>query len=337
MPRPKSKKRIILFFTGGTITMKPVSGRKGVAPSNAFERFFSELDPLVKTVRLEPVSWANLPSPHMTPEKMFQLAKDVDAALADPEVIGAVVIHGTDILVESTYMADLVMRTVKPVVFTGSMRYYSEAGYDGIRNLLNGIKACLLPLPPENSVVLLMTDRIFSARDVIKINALNMDAFEAPESGPVAYAAGETLILTQSGKGCAPPQRPRIPVESIESRVGLISCFTGMDGSLIDHLRRQGIKGLVVEGFGAGNVPPGIVSSLEILVGDGVPVVLTTQCAEGGVWPIYAYPGGGADLVKKGVILGGRLSGAKARIQLMAALGAGLDRDAIRTLFESSF
>jgi len=61
--------------------------------------------------------------------------------------------------------------------------------------------------------------------------------------------------------------------------------------------------------------------------------VLTTQCPQGGVWPIYAYPGGAADLQKKGVILGGRLSGAKARIQLMVALGADLPLEAIKKLF----
>ncbi|MBW2042954.1 MAG: asparaginase [Deltaproteobacteria bacterium] len=337
MPKPKPRERVALFFTGGTITMKPASGQKGVAPSRAFERFFSELDPLVKTIQLEPLSWANLPSPHMTPEKMFQLAKDVDQKLRDPACMGAVVIHGTDVLVESAYMADLVVETEKPVIFTGSMRYYSEAGYDGIRNLLNGIKACLLPMPPEHSVALLMTDRIFSVREVIKVNALKMDAFEAPESGPVAYVAGDTLLLTRGSLTSASPKRPRIRTRAIESRVALVSCYTGMDDGLIRHLHQTGVSGLVVEGFGAGNVPPGIVSALEKMIHEKIPVVLTTQCAEGRVWPIYGYPGGGADLVKKGVLLGGRLTGAKARILLMAALGAGMDVPRIRELFENVF
>ena len=111
---------------------------------------------------------------------------------------GAVVLHGTDVLVETAYLADLTLRTHKPVVFTGAMRYYSETGFDGIRNLLNGIKACVLPLPAAAGVVLLMTDRIFGARDVIKVHSLNVDAFEAPECGPVAYVAGEDVRLTHA-------------------------------------------------------------------------------------------------------------------------------------------
>ena len=55
--------------------------------------------------------WADLPSPHITPELMFRLAQDVDQALQAPETLGAVIIHGTDVLVESAFMADLVLHT----------------------------------------------------------------------------------------------------------------------------------------------------------------------------------------------------------------------------------
>ncbi len=70
-------------------------------------------------------------------------------------------------------MADLTLRARKPVVFTGSMRYYSETGFDGIRNLLNGVKACLLPLSEDTGGGLLMTGRIFAAREMTAVNFLN--------------------------------------------------------------------------------------------------------------------------------------------------------------------
>jgi L-asparaginase len=313
---------VAVFFTGGTITMRPQAGQRGMVPSDEFDRLFAELRPHLRNVNFRPVLWSNLPSPHMTPEHMFRLARDVDQALAEPSVIGAVVIHGTDVLVESAYMADLTLCSSKPVVYTGSMRYYSETGFDGIRNLLNGVRACALPLPPETGVVLLMTDRIFSAREVIKVNSLNIDAFEAPESGPVACVAGEDVRMTRAFSPAADTRRPQILTRRIESNVALISSYTGMDGTLIEHLLQKGMAGLVLEGFGAGNVPPGLVPAVEKTIARGIPVVLTTRCPEGGVWPMYAYAGGGADLAKKGVILGGRLSGPKARILLMTALGA---------------
>ena len=332
--RRNSPQRVMVFFTGGTITMTPRTGAQGVVPSNEFDRLFAELRPRIPTVQVEPVLWSNLPSPHVTPDHMFRLARDIDRALKRPSVCGAVVLHGTDVLVESAYMADLTVRTRKPVVFTGAMRYYSETGFDGIRNLLNGIKACVLPLPPATGVVLLMTDRIFSARDVIKVHSLNVDAFEAPECGPVAYVAGEDVRLTHAARRSPEVRRPLIRAGRIDPRVALVTCYTGMDGSVVAHFLRQGVAGLVVEGFGAGNVPPGVVPALEDAVGRGLPVVLTTRCPEGGVWPMYAYSGGAADLRARGVILAGRLSAPKARVKLMVALGAGCALSAIRRLFE---
>ena len=334
--RKKSLPCVVVFFTGGTITMRPRPDERGVVPSNEFDRLFEELRPHIRDVGFKPVLWSNLPSPHMTPEHMFRLARDIDRALASPSVLGAVVLHGTDVLVESAYMADLTLRSHKPVVFTGSMRYYSETGFDGIRNLLNGVKACLLPLPEDTGVGLLMTDRIFAAREVIKVNSLNIDAFEAPESGPVAYVAGEDVRLTRSSSHMPGIKRPLIQTRRIEPDVAMVSCYTGMDGTLIEHLLHKGVAGVVLEGFGAGNVPPGLVPAIEKAIGRGIPVVLTTRCPEGGVWPMYAYAGGGADLVKRGVILGGRLSGPKARILLMAALGATRTIRKVRQIFEKN-
>lgn len=313
--------------------MIPRGEDHGVVPSEDFTKSFSDIASSAHNVNLEFINWSNLPSPHMTPLLMFKLARDIDRMLQDPKVIGAVVLHGTDVIVESAYMADLILTSVKPLVYTGSMRYYSEMGYDGVRNLINAIKACLLPLPAETGVVLLMTDRIFSARDVVKINSLNIDAFEAPESGPVAYVAGEEVLLTRRPLKSPRKKRPHIDAAAIEPNVPLLSCYTGMDGSLIACLKKQGIAGLVMEGFGAGNVPAVIVPILEDLIKDGIPVVLTTQCPEGGVWPLYAYPGGGLDLAARGVILGGRLSGSKARIKLMAILGVTRSSERIREMF----
>ena len=110
-----------------------------------------------------------------------------------------------------------------------------------------------------------------------------------------------------------------------------------MGAQIIAYYLDTGVSGMVVEGFGAGNVPPGIAPALAAAAKKKIPVVLTTRCPEGGVSPIYAYPGGGADLAERGIMLGGRLCGPKARITLMLALGAGMKFEAIRKLFKENF
>lgn len=329
-----NQSEILVFFTGGTIGMSPSEGTHGVAPGGNFEKLLNQLAPQDLNVRLKPVSWSDKPSPHMTPSDMFRLAKDVEEGLIRPEVAGAVILHGTDVLAESAYMCDLTIDTEKPVILTGSMRYYSESGYDGIRNLINAVRACLLPIPPGTGACVLMTDRIFTAREAVKVNSLNVDAFESREAGIVGYVAGESVILA----GCPLHHSPRrkLSPESLTANVALLTSYTGMDRSLIDNAVASSNRGIVIEGFGAGNVPPGVVSALEECLEKGIPVVLATRCIEGGVWPIYGYPGGGADLQDKGVILCGRLGGPKARIRLMCALGLTDSLEEIRDMFEDA-
>ena len=322
---------VAVFFTGGTISMRPLEKSGFVAPSGDFDQVMAELAPYLGGVSLRPTHWGDIPSPHLTPEDMFRLARDVEAALAEPSTLGAIVVHGTDALEESAFMADLVVNTMKPVIFTGSMRYYTESGYDGIRNLINAVKACILPMPPESGVTVLMADRFYSAKRATKINSLNVGAFAAYESGPLGYVAGEDVVLMRQPQApLCPTQRKVFKTESVASNVPVIKAYTGMDDSQIRLFREQGATGFVLEGFGAGNLPVSLSNVLEELIRDNVPVVLTTRCPEGGVWPVYGYPCGGADLKKRGVIMGGKLPAPKARLLLTVLLGMGLGVEAIR-------
>ena len=323
-----------VFFTGGTIGMEPHGGG-GLEPGSAFERLMDHVGPHLQGCVLAPVHWSDLPSPHMTPERMFALSRDVASVLERSDTIGAVVLHGTDVLVEAAFMADLVVESNKPVIYTGAMRYYGELGYDGMRNLISAVKACLLPLLGNLGVVLLMSDRFFAAREVVKIHSVNVDAFAAPESGPVAFVAGERVVVAR--KAAVRHRFLPCPATGIEPRVEVVTCYVGMTARVIEDALARGAGGIVLEGFGAGNVPPAVVQPVEKAVSSGIPVVLTTRCIEGGVWPIYSYSGGGADLRQRGVILAGRLAAPKAQILLMAALGMTRDPAEIRSCFETEY
>ncbi len=322
--------RIHVFFTGGTIGMTPAPGCPGVAPGGTFQSLLENLALPPQGLRLNPVAWADKPSPHMTPSDMLALSRDLDAALAQPGSRGAVVLHGTDVLVETAYLLDLTLASALPVVCTGAMRYYAECGFDGLRNLVNSLRACLA-LPQGGGASLLMTDRLFAARTAVKVNSLNIDAFEAREDGVLGSVAGESLVLAP--RAAAPRTRRVLSPAHMEANVPLVTCATGMDGAVLDWHRDQGARGLVLEGFGAGNVPPGMVPAVERCLDAGLPVALASRCIEGGVWPLYAYPGGGADLEAKGVMLSGRLGAPRARLLLMALLGCGLQGEALRRAF----
>ena len=331
MREEKTGKTVVIFFTGGTSGMRPLEGASGVAPADAFDRLMADLSRVVEGVRLRGVQWADMPSPHMTPEDMFRLVLDIREALADPSTAGAVVVHGTDVMEESAYMADLAVNSPKPVVFTGSMRYLGELGYDGLRNLLFSIKAAASPELTGLGATILMADRIFAASEAVKVHSTGIDPFESPGVGPLGFAAEDGVHLIRGLSG-----RRNLNPLKIEPQVDLIVCSPGMDGRHLKASLEQGAAGLVLEGFGAGNVPPGPLSELEAVLAKKIPVVLTTRCIKGGVRPIYGYPGGAVDLKQRGVIFGGLLSGQKARILLMIALGITRDPGQIREIFETS-
>jgi len=326
---PPSKTTIALFFTGGTIAMKRGINNQGGIPEITLQNLVDPLRHLIPDIQIKAIHWANMPSPHLTPEHMFQLAIDVKKMMDDPSVSGVVIVHGTDVMEETAFMIDLVVNASKPIIFTGAMRYYDELGFDGIRNLFYSIKACLDTKSANLGVIILMADRIFSAREVIKINSMNVDAFDSPGMGPIGFFEGDRLRIIRFSK-----PRATLHVERIESNVDLIKLYTGMDSHLIHSAREHKVSGLVLEGFGSGNIPLEIVPAVEEMIDMGIPVVLSTRCIQGGAWPIYGYLGGGKNLYHRGVILSGQLPGQKARIKLMVALAKTKDLTELRRIFE---
>lgn len=103
---------------------------------------------------------------------------------------------------------------------------------------------------------------------------------------------------------------------------------------LIDCALQYGASGLVIEAFGVGNVPPSVFYALKRAVEANIPIVLTSRCPVGRIEHIYAYEGAGKHLYDAGIIFADYLNGQKARIKLIAALGAGYDISKIRQAFE---
>ena len=97
--------------------------------------------------------------------------------------------------------------------------------------------------------------------------------------------------------------------------------FTGMSDRMLTCALGDGARGLALIAFGRGNVPPSIVGAVRNAVESGVLVTISSRCVAGSVKPRYGYEGGGLQLKQIGAVLAGDLSGAKARLLQMAALG----------------
>lgn len=306
---------VAVITTGGTIAEKadPVTG--GAVPALSGKELLEAVPELAKLARIKVIQYSNIDSSQMTPELWAGLAKTVDRVLGDASIKGAVITHGTDTMAEGAYFLDLTLQTDKPVVFVGAMRDASDVSPDGPANILNAVIQVCSDKARDWGVTVTLNQYINSARDVRKTNSTNVQTFDSGEKGFLGYIAMGKVYRYHDRHN-----RQRFPLPDKLSKVVLLTTFAGDDGSLIRYAVTQGTEGIVIEGVGAGNVNAEVYKAVEYALSKGIAVVVTTRVYHGGVFPIYGDQGGGKTLEKAGVILGGDLTGPKARILLMIAM-----------------
>ncbi|MCB5250469.1 MAG: asparaginase [Candidatus Cloacimonadales bacterium] len=319
------KKRILIITTGGTIAMR-YDSEKGVIPSDELIEFLLKFPKLNSVANIDILEFANIPSPFMTPDKMFELSKFVDLKIIDYD--GIVITHGTDTLEETAYMLDLTLTTRKPVVFTAAMRSGDELGLDGPRNIVGSVRVAAHPNSIDKGVLVVMNDEIHTARDVVKVDTGRVDSFESPGYGTLGYIDSDDIIYHRKII-----QRDSVWTDKIETNVDLIKMVSGISNRYLKSSLDNNAKGIIIEAFGRGNIPPYLVTDIVNLVNNNIIVVLVSRAYTGRVLPEYGYSGGGKDLVNHGVIMGGDLKGPKARIKLMCLLGKYIEPETVKKMF----
>lgn len=275
------------------------------------------------------IDFARLPGPHMTPEKMFELSKLLSRELGREEIVGAVVTHGTDALEETAYFLDLTVDSSKPIAVIGAMRHSGEIGWDGAHNLISAARVVFDTEGMDRGVMVVMNDEIFTAREVTKTHTEAYDAFKSPEFGPIGLVDKDRIMWVR-GKFW----RKIIRTERLETRVDMFKMYAGFDARLIDYAIDTGAQGLVIEAMGRGNIPPSAFTAVRRALQKPLPVVICSRSIRGRVLDTYGYEGAGKQSRQLGAIFGGSLSGQKARIKLILALGMTRSIEEIRKIFE---
>lgn len=319
---------IAILFTGGTISMRhdPVAG--GAVPALSGREILAATRGAADIAELRPEDFSALPGPHMTTELQWSLRTRVRELLDDASIDGVVITHGTDTLEESAYLLARSLPVEKPVVFTGAMRTSSDLGWDGPANLLDSLRVASSPLARGYGTLVVMGGRIFSGLDVTKSHTHLLDAFESPGVGPVGVVDDGCTIFRRA----LPPNGSRLDPPALATPVDIVPAYAGADSRLLDASREVG-HGVVVSALGRGNVPLAMVDGLRAWVDEGKPVVIASRAQRGRVGPTYGYAGAGRRLAEMGCLLAGGRRPLQARIDLMLAIGAGMDTAALAELF----
>jgi L-asparaginase len=319
---------IAMVFTGGTISMRvdPLAG--GAVPALDSRDILSAARGIEEVAELRIEEWGRFPGPHMDVERMWALRARLLELVAEPGIDGVVVTHGTDTIEETAYLMARSIASPKPIVFTGAMRNLSELGWDGPANLVDAVRVAAHPEARGYGVFLVMNGRAFAAVDVTKAHTHVLDAFESPGLGPVAEVDDEAVVFRRA----LPVQRAILSPASLATPVDIVGAWAGADARLLDAVLPTA-RGVVVSALGRGNVPPLMADAMARWREAGKPVVITSRTGRGRVGQTYGYPGGGKRLGELGTIFAGSHRPTQARIDLMLALGAGLEGEALRVVF----
>lgn len=317
-------KKILVLHTGGTISMQADdSGAVVTSQDNPMNHVSNPLE----GVEVHALDFFNLPSPHIKPKHMLALYQKIKEEADHYD--GFVITHGTDTLEETAYFLDTMEVPRKPIVLTGAMRSSNELGSDGVYNYLSALRVASDDKAADKGVLVVMNDEIHAAKYVTKTHTTNVSTFQTPTHGPLGLIMKHEILYFKTAE-----PRVRFDLDKIQGLVPIIPVYAGMTEELLDLLPVDQLDGLIIQAFGAGNVPKETAQKLNALIQEGLPIALVSRCFNGIAEPVYAYEGGGVCLQNAGVFFVKELNAQKARLKLLIAINAGLRGEELRAYME---
>ncbi len=279
------KPKIIILATGGTIA--------GAAPSQTDAGYQSGavgVDILIQAVpQLKDIAEvsgeqiASIGSQDMNDEVWLKLAKRVNELLASKDVAGIAITHGTDTLEETSYFLQLVTKSDKPVVMTGSMRPSTAMSADGPLNIFNAVAIACDPKAKGRGVLVAIDDDIHSAHDIVKTHTTDVATFTSGEAGLIGAALfGKNVWYRTPEAVHTKASELSIGTATTLPRVDIIYAHANMSPDIITNAAKSGAKGIVIAGVGDGNMTAPAWDAAKAVVKQGVVVVRSSR-TNGGV------------------------------------------------------
>ncbi len=326
------KKKICLIYTGGTIGM--VKSEQGYVPSG--EGFLKLLDELPEFTRPEFPDYETivfsplLDSSDMAVDDWNKLGKTIASRYAACD--GFVVLHGTDTMAYSASALSFMLENLdKPVIFTGSQIPLYELRSDGRDNL---ISAMLLAASDRiREVCIYFGGQLLRGNRSTKLSSDGMHAFDSPNYPPLVQAGIDFKFRREVDP---PPVEGPFRLQLFEAvPLGVLKVFPGIQFELFESIMTESLKGVVLESFGAGNIPSARTALLPILkkaYDHGTLVVVRSQCPEGRV-NLGAYAASQA-LKDIGAVDGGDMTTEAALAKLYYLFSQGLNVSEIKAKME---
>jgi len=282
---PAALPNVVIVATGGTIAGTGASSTQTVGYAAAkvgVDRLIEAVPELKKVANVRGEQIFQVASENMTTDLWLKLGKRVNQLLAQGDVDGIVITHGTDTLEETAYFLNLVVKSSKPVVLVGAMRPSTAISADGPINLYNATVLAGSKAAAGKGVLVALNDQINGGRDVTKTNTSTADTFRTPDLGFLGYLQDnkaqfyrEPIRKHTTGTEFDITNLDTLP------RVDIVYGYASATRTPVDAFVAAGAKGIVHAGVGDGSVHKDVMPGLSDARKKGVIIVRSSRVGSG--------------------------------------------------------
>lgn len=328
----QQKPNIYILATGGTIAGTGASATASgyTAGQVAIQTLIDAVPQMQDIANITGEQVVNIGSQDMNNEVWLTLAKRINELLAQDNVDGIVVTHGTDTMEETAYFLNLTVKSDKPVVLTGAMRPSTAMSADGPLNLYNSVCTAADSESKGRGVMIVMNGLILGAHGTQKMNTVDVQTFQDPNGGPFGYVYNSKPYynLTSTKKHTTQSVFDVTDLTELP-KVGIVYSYANVEADVMDPFIVGGYKGVVHAGLGNGNYHKNLFPRLLEARKLGILVVRSSRVPTG---PTTLYDE--VDDEKYEFVASWELNPQKARVLLMLALTKTNDWKQIQQYFE---
>lgn len=278
------KPNIHILATGGTIagTGSSATSTNYTAGQVAISTLLKAVPEITDIANITGEQIVRIGSQDMNNDVWLTLTKKINQLLDRPDIDGIVITHGTDTMEETAYFLNLTVKSDKPVVLVGAMRPSTALSADGPLNLYNAVVVAGAKESMGKGVLVAMNGLVLGAESVVKMNTIDVQTFQAPNSGALGYIFNGKVYYNMLPLKKHTTQSI-FDVTRLTSlpKVGIVYSYSNIEPDMVSPLLDHGYKGIIHAGVGNGNIHKNIFPILIDARRKGILVVRSSRVPTG--------------------------------------------------------